>query len=212
MIMRRFSTYVVSGLVAFLLAVVLASGSRFNAPTFDGSSVVMIMNGSHHGSGFHIGGGKILTAAHVVEDGDIFPVLIEAKGTVRTVDGKVAWVDKDYDLALVVVPTVVFPSVDLSCRQPVIGEQVEAVGYPLDVGLAHTWGRVSAPERERGDWLNSFIVDMTIGLGMSGGPLLDRREAKAVGVVVGVYKFVPFSIVVPSTVACFLIESHAETR
>jgi S1-C subfamily serine protease len=89
MIMRRFSTYVVSGVVAFLLAVVLASGSRFNAPTFDASSVVMIMNGSHHGSGFHIGGGKILTAAHVVDDGDTFPVLIESKGTVRTVDGKV---------------------------------------------------------------------------------------------------------------------------
>jgi hypothetical protein len=51
-----------------------------------------------------------------------------------------------------------------------------------------------------------------LALGMSGGPLLDRREAKAVGVVVGVYKVAPFSIVVPSTVACFLIESHAETR
>src|SRR5881296_3470559 len=116
-----------------------------------------------------------ISAAHVVEDGDTFPVLIEAKGTVRTVDGKVAWIDKDYDLALIVLETVVFPSVDLSCRQVVIGEQVETVGYPMDVGLPRTWGRVSAPERERSDWLSAFVVDMTIGLGMSGSPLLDRE-------------------------------------
>jgi serine protease Do len=143
----------------------------------------------------------------MVDDGDTFPVLIESKGTVRTVDGKVAWIDKEYDLALVVLPTVVFPSVDLSCRQPVIGEQVEAVGYPLDVGLAHTWGRVSAPERERGDWLSAFVIDATVGRGMSGGPLFDRA-AKAVGVAIGFYQAAAFGIAIPSTVACYLVEKH----
>ena len=70
-----------AGIVAFLLAVVLASGSRLNASTFDVAYVVMIENGTHQGSGFHLGGGKILTAAHVVEDAYTLPVRIEAKGT-----------------------------------------------------------------------------------------------------------------------------------
>jgi S1-C subfamily serine protease len=207
MLMRRLSSVVLAFAVSCVLALVFVATAP-RRPTFDVGSVVMIQHGSHHGTGFHIGGGKILTAAHVVEDGYIFQVLIEAKGTVRTVDGKVAWIDQDYDLALIVVPTVVFPSVDLACRQPVIGEQVEAVGYPMDVGLAHTWGRISAPERERGDWLSAFVIDATVARGMSGGPLFDR-EAKAVGVAIGFYSSAAFGIAIPSAVACYLVEKHA---
>jgi len=128
------------------------------------------------GSGFIISNdGKIITNAHVVEDG-------------RTIDGKVLGSDPLTDVAVVQVETSNLPTVKLGNSDSLqVGEWAIAIGNPLGLDNTVTTGIISAKERnssqigasdKRVDFLQT---DAAINPGNSGGPLLNAR-----GEVIGV--------------------------
>lgn len=170
-------------------------------------SAVLVSDDSGHGSGVHIGNGFIVTAAHVVEGKSAMDVT-DSLGNKHA--GTVLWSNKSYDVALIRIDGYgdIRKSI-LACSPPSIGTNIVAKGNPLNLQNITTWGRVASDVRERDRWKLSFIADITIAPGMSGGPVFDAR-GNVVGIAVGV-AVVPFlgaaaiSYIVPSEAVCALM-------
>lgn len=147
-------------------------------------STVLVLNGTGHGSGVHIGDGLIVTAAHVVRESKIVDI---SDSLLLTQKGDVLWVDKDYDIALIRIQSfAAIKASPLECVTPApIGSEIQAVGHPGELRYVHTWGRVSATAGKVGPWKMVFIADLTIAPGMSGGPVLNVA-GHVVGISVGV--------------------------
>ena len=138
------------------------------------------------GSGFCIGGtGEIVTNAHVAS-----PYGTETKLLVETPDGRslaarLLGLDRAVDLALLKVDTGSIPPLEWGDSNDArIGDEVWAVGNPLDLGITLTRGTLSSLGRVRVglNQIESFMhTDAFITHGNSGGPLLD-----VVGRVLGV--------------------------
>ncbi len=166
-------------------------------------SVVKVNLTQGHGSGVHIGGGYILTAAHVA--GDQNQVGIETddgnKGT-----AEVIWGAKAYDVALLHTDTKLEASA-LSCRAYPIGTRVRAIGNPGDIDFYSTWGRIGGGRKPDENWKSVISVDLTLLPGMSGGGLFDK-DKMLIGILVGVMVMgapVPIGYVVPSTAFCGML-------
>lgn len=132
------------------------------------------------GTGFLVSEqGHFLTNAHVVSSCSAIGVGIF--GAARLIDA-----DQTNDLALLKVEARVPGSpVSFAARSPAIGEEVIALGFPLqDIlgnGINMTRGDVSALAGIGGD--SRFIqITAAVQQGNSGGPLLDR-SGRLVGVV-----------------------------
>lgn len=174
----------------------------------DASSVVRIELAQGHGSGFYIGDGYVVTAAHVVAG--------EASIKVRTESGearsaKVVVFDDLDDLAILRVNPVgvALGTAALDCRPPVVGEEVYTRGNPTILDFVNTYGRVAGPPREVASWRTVWIADMTILPGNSGGPVFDS-DHEVIGVAVGMLVVagapVSVAIVVPATTVCRLAD------
>lgn len=166
------------------------------------STVKVIISPSGHGSGVHIGGGMILTAQHVVV-GKSEVVIKRSDGGTQTAE--VLWASETYDVALIrangwdglgVSP--------LTCRSPIVGEQVTVVGNPQDSEFVTTWGRVSTGIAKRKRWESAFVTDTTTLGGNSGGPVLDA-SGRVLGLLVGGYPPVGLDFVVSAPAICALL-------
>jgi S1-C subfamily serine protease len=130
------------------------------------------------GSGFAIGeDGEIVTNAHVAS-----PEGMKAALTVETREGKsveatVVGVDAASDLALLRVPPGTLPPLEWGDSQAVrVGQQVWAVGNPLDIGLSFARGTMSGISATRVglNQVEAFLhSDAHTTHGNSGGPLVD---------------------------------------
>lgn len=189
------------------------------APTTSEDSAVKISVADGFGSGVHIGGGNILTAAHVV--GDQKTVKIK---TLAGTEGEatVLWVNKDYDVALIHTDGNVSGSSELDCREPRFGEQLQAIGNPLGMEFIASFGRVAGKARATGPWKSVVVTDMTTVMGQSGGGVF-ANDGRIVGINVGVTLaplksgkdaaggtvYTPtmtgFGFVVPASVVCDLL-------
>ncbi len=142
-------------------------------------ATVTIRVAQGHGSGFAVGDGNyVLTNSHVV--GNAKNVTLVTKDGV-SVNGRVELVSKDRDVALVAINNIRLPTLHVNSSVPKSGEQVYAVGSPLDEELNSTVtsGIVSGTRLLEGyNWIQS---DTAISPGNSGGPLLDKN-----GSVVGI--------------------------
>lgn len=197
-------------LYALLVAVALIAGGLYStlpaAAPLPGSTVKIVM-GQGHGSGVHIGNGYIVTAAHVV--GDKVPTIKADDGTEQP--ATVLWTNKAHDIALLRTDATMAVS-PLDCRVAGYGEAVTAKGNPGPLEFITATGRVAGVEREFGPWARVLPVDMTIVMGMSGGPVL-ASDGRVVGISVGVLLaqvgFSPsltgFGAIVPSAVVCDLM-------
>lgn len=164
---------------------------------------VRVVVGAGHGSGTHIGGNLILTAAHVVES----PLAIE----VQTVSGgkypaRVLWTSKAFDVAVLAYEGPAIPSVQISCGRLKQGDPITAFGNPGEVRFARFNGFVSTAAHERAIWKVAHVMDVTGMPGMSGGGVFNMA-GKLVGVFVGGYSspFSPVSgitIMVPASEVC----------
>lgn len=123
-----------------------------------------------HGSGVIVhGDGWVLTARHVVEGADRLVALLP--GEIRAVPARVAWMDRERDLAFVrlgegssaIVPLTAPPTLEL-------GQAIDASGYPLDA--TERWPNASSGQVGRP--LNDGRVQLSIALnpGNSGGPVV----------------------------------------
>lgn len=146
------------------------------------TSVVKLIMKDGHGSGVGIGGGFIVTAAHVAADG----ILWVQNSLGEQQKAETLWINKEYDIALLKLskPEAVGVS-NLSCRAPRIGEPITAVGSPLRTEFTTYWGHANGSVGKFGPWSEVFSMDLTTLPGISGGPIFDK-DNNVVGLAVGV--------------------------
>lgn len=192
-------------------------------PTTSEDSAIKITVTDGLGSGVHIGGGNILTAAHVV--GDAKTVKIKTFAGIED-DADVLWINKDFDIALIHTGGNVSGSSELDCREPRFGEQLQAIGNPLGIEFVASFGRVAGKARATGPWKSVIVTDMTTVMGQSGGGIF-ANDGRVVGINVGVTLaplksgksadgadvYTPtmtgFGFVVPASVVCDLLARRA---
>jgi serine protease Do len=171
------------------------------------SSVVKINVGEGHGSGVHLGNGLIITAAHVVNGMEPLRITDDG-GAIHKAERM--WANTVFDLAMVKMETPDDVAVsEMICTIPEVGDLVEAVGYPLNLGKVHSWGTVSSGARSiDGAWRMANSTDMSLIFGQSGGPVFNPQK-RVVGFVVGGASirgsWTAFTFIVPSQVACDLL-------
>lgn len=173
-LMLALSAVVIVGTIAMILMVAPAGGTKPMA-----GATVKIVLGEGHGSGVHIGNGKVLTAAHVVNEKGDYKVKTD---TGKEYAAEVMWTNKGYDVALVYVDGLVAKRRELSCRAPDVGTPVVAIGNPLNVEFVKMRGHVIGPPQEVLDIKSVVALDMTTIPGMSGGPIVDP-DGRIVGTV-----------------------------
>lgn len=167
---------------------------------------VKVHVGGGHGSGTHIGGRLILTAAHVVESAPSIEI--------ETADGKkmpakVLWIAKAHDVAVIQYEGAVLPSAQLSCGSLRQGDAVTVFGNPGDVRFAKFNGFVSTDASERAIWKVAHVLDVTGMPGVSGGGVFSM-SGKLVGLLVGGYStpYAPVSgitLMVPASAVCLML-------
>lgn len=175
-------------------------------PALPGSTVKIVME-QGHGSGVHIGNGYVVTAAHVVVDK--VPRIKLDDGSEQ--DAVVLWANKAHDIALLRTASTMSAS-SLDCRVAANGEYVTAEGNPTVFEFVSSAGRIAGVERAFGPWVRVLPVDMTIVMGMSGGPVF-AADGRVVGISVGVLvapvgfaaSLTGFGAVVPSAAVCELL-------
>lgn len=172
----------------------------------DNSPHVKIILTNGHGSGTHIGGGFILTAAHVMT-GDALIQLDD--GSVHSTE--TLWINKKYDVALIRAD-VKIQSAPLDCRSIQVGETFQMHGNPTILDNIVTVGRYAGEPRQAGPWARVLPVDGVIVMGMSGGGVISNN-GYLIGINVGVLTAnVGFGIsitgigfIVPAPVICDLL-------
>lgn len=142
--------------------------------------VVTIETKSGHGSGFVItNDGYLITNAHVVEDQSNVKVRFQQG---FSLDGVVMKVNRDFDVALVKVSGNDLPALGIGDAAGLqLGEELYAIGTPLDKELGQTVTRGIMSGRREFDGRNFLQTDVSINPGNSGGPLIDEN-GKVVGV------------------------------
>lgn len=198
--------YLIAALAALAL---LVAGLNYTvpAPAPLPSAIVKVLVGQGHGSGVHIGDGYILTAAHVTQGRAVKLKLTD--GT--EIAAETLWENKAYDVALLRT-SAKMRKANLVCRTAEYGETLRALGNPMVLEFVTSEGKVAGAVREFGPWKSVLPVDMTIVMGMSGGPVLDSSD-RVVGISVGVLlgnlmgfpSLTGFGAIVPSSAICGLM-------
>ena len=141
--------------------------------------------GAHEGAGFLIDGkrGWIATNAHVASrNPESVEVAFKGQGFF---EAKLLFVDRYLDLAVLEIPTEkISPEAkeaSLKCNDwPEVGNKVGAYGHPLSLDFSVTTGIVSGLRyRHNRYWVQT---DAAINNGNSGGPLIDVKTGKVVGI------------------------------
>jgi serine protease Do len=139
------------------------------------------------GSGFFISAdGYAVTNFHVVDHAKTVEIQTDEG---KTYTAKVVGSDQKTDLALIKVEAdKKFPFVELSDKQPRVGDWVVAVGNPFGLAGTATAGIVSARGRDIGAGpYDDFIqIDAPINKGNSGGPAFNS-EGKVIAVNTAIY-------------------------
>lgn len=163
-------------------------------------SVVKVLPASGgHGTGFHIGDGRILTNAHVAGKDQTAKVKTMSGDVV---DADILWTAKSYDIAMLKLKEPLDMEVDtIACRDLIVGEKIRTIGNPGGYEFHSFYGQVSSITQKRGRWLYLTGVDMTIAPGMSGGPVYGSK-GKVVGIASGTSTFMRLGGVVPGFAIC----------
>ena len=134
-------------------------------------ATVTVRTAGGHGSGFAVGDGSyVFTNAHVV--GDATNVTLVTEGGIE-IDGYVATVSKERDVALIRIDSLRLPTVHLNRQIPISGGKVYVIGSPLleEMSGSVTSGIISGTRIMDGyNWIQS---DVATSPGNSGGPLMD---------------------------------------
>ena len=145
------------------------------------------LSGEGHGSGFFITDkGHILTNYHVVQDNDRVRIRLSMGAELL---GRVERRHKERDVALVRIDAHGTQPMPIRPRPASVGEDVYAVGTPMDEQLTATVTRgvVRALRRRVEDGLLVIQADVGVHGGTSGGPLVDR-SGNVIGITVSGYQ------------------------
>lgn len=179
-------------------------------PTMD--AVVVVRTGGGLGTGFSIGNGTIVTAAHVVMGAKTVSIK-DVDGNIRM--AHVDIVDAATDLAILKSNQRI-PAAELDCRIAKVGEQIEAIGTPLGLEFITAAGRIAAEPRKVPTGAIAYVTDIVTIMGMSGGPvfaggrIIGVNHAVMLAPINGPMGQVPslagFGFIIPSANVCALLE------
>ena len=170
------------------------------------------------GSGFHIGSGLVVTAAHVVSGAKTVSIK-DAQG--KTGMAEIVAIDEANDVAVMRTRHKMLAT-EIDCGTVDVGSDILAVGMPLGQEFITSYGRIAGAPRDL-HGRKVYVTDMTTIMGQSGsgvwsgGRVIGVTSAamvapfELVGRDVkegnGIYaqSVVGFGYVVPSSVACALV-------
>lgn len=170
------STSAAAGTFAELYGRVNSGVARIESTTCDGGGI---------GTGFLVDRNHVATAAHVVDGAAALSLKFGERGSTRA-SGTVVGIDHDTDMALIKVDHPVDGHVfTLATASPKVGDEVAAIGFPVDQPMTLTRGSVSGLRRSieiDGTNRNGMIqTDTAINAGNSGGPMLEL-DGKVYGI------------------------------
>lgn len=161
------------GVASYLLGGAAREAFFPSAPRVEmGSSLVYLDADTGNGSGTHLGGGLILTAAHVVGANETMKVITDAG---QELEAKPLWSNEKLDVALLQVEgKLAAKQRPLACRKAEVGEEVWSYGNPLWMRGVTTRGFVSStPQEIKETGLRAMVITAPMAPGMSGGPVVD---------------------------------------
>lgn len=186
-------------------------------------AVVKITRPNGLGTGFHIGGGRIVTAAHVISGAKTVSLKMEDG---RITSARVVVVDEKNDVAILQSPHKAMLAAELNCGSVPIGTAVVSVGHPMGLEFVTVYGTIAGKPQEVGG-RQAYITDMTTIMGQSGSAVW--ADGRVIGVTssvmiaplelignvppdAGVYSrsIVGFGFVVPSSVVCEMVAAVSE--
>jgi uncharacterized membrane protein required for colicin V production len=140
------------------------------------------------GTGFVVAPQRVITNAHVVAGTD----RVEVESTDGTLDATVVMYDPEMDVAILRVPGLQEPPLQLTSKPAASGMGGLVLGYPLDGPYTASAARVRDRIRLRGPDIyntatvvrNVYTVRAVVRSGNSGGPLLDE-SGQVLGIVFG---------------------------
>jgi S1-C subfamily serine protease len=143
-------------------------------------AVVTIQTDDGHGSGFTVtNDGYIITNEHVVGNATTVKAKFEQG---FTLDAQVVKTNSDLDLALLKVSASHLPALSIGDDAGLLlGEEIFAIGTPLDTQLGQSVSRGILSGRRNLDGRAFLQTDVSINPGNSGGPFIDET-GKVVGV------------------------------
>lgn len=172
----------VSGIV---LATAMNIGAALADPIPEPVSAVVHVNGNC--TGFHIGGGQIVTAGHCIVNMTGHKVVLSngAEVTAKLVMFSDPRLGDDMAL-LRIAPKDELRSLPLACGpSPTAGVEVHMTGYPGYYGLSTVWGRIAGGTRLFKDfWRDAIPVNISAFGGFSGAPVM-AADGRVVGILVG---------------------------
>jgi serine protease Do len=145
------------------------------------------------GSGFHIGNGLIITAAHVVPEDEQITELKITFDNKNLLPAEVVVSEKNIDIAVLQCPGASsLPSIEIGDSDSIeIGDIVAVIGAPEGFHDTATVGRVSNIHQTLGQaapsqaWRDIIFVDADILEGSSGGMVIGV-DGKVYGIIMGV--------------------------
>ena len=151
---------------------------RIQATTCDGGDI---------GTGFLIAPNLVATVAHVVNESAALNLTVGEKGAGGTTSGVVVGIDPSADVALVRLGRPMQGHVfTMAALPPSVGQEVAAIGFPVDDPMTFTHGTVSGLDRtipiENVTRSGLIETDAPLNPGNSGGPLLSV-DGQVVGLV-----------------------------
>jgi len=143
-------------------------------------AVVTVQTEKGHGSGFIVSNdGYIISNEHVVGKEAVVRIKMQQG---FTLDAQVLKTNKDFDLALLKVQATDLPALAIGDDKGLLlGEEIFAIGTPLDANLGQSVSRGILSGHRELDGRSYLQTDVSINPGNSGGPLIDEN-GKVVGV------------------------------
>lgn len=137
------------------------------------AAVATVFAGDEFGSGFFIDERALLiTNYHVVGDAKFVKVRL---ATGRELLGEVIRKDKVRDVALVQTEPAILSTLAVREAEPAVGEEVFAIGSPLDKELSGTVSKGIVSSYRAIDGVTYLQSDVNVQPGNSGGPLVDAN-------------------------------------
>lgn len=172
-----------SRIAAALGVLILSSGAIAADPIPAPVSPVVQIDGNC--TGFHIGGGRIVTAGHCIDKLGGFKVVLSDGREVGATLVIYSNPRTGDDMAMIKI-SVEPDALSLACGPPpAVGTVIHMTGYPGGYGLATVWGRVAGTPREyEGVWRDAIPINISSFGGFSGSPVM-TEDGKVIGILTG---------------------------